>query len=104
MEHIVQFAIGIDDAAIQKAVMEHAERQIIEDIKRVIVNRMFQSRYYGRDPEITDPLSETAKEIIENVFSKYHEEIVSKAAQLLADKLARSKTGKAILDRIVEEE
>lgn len=32
MEHIVQFAVGIDDEAIQKRIMETAHNQIIDAI------------------------------------------------------------------------
>ena len=33
MEHIVQFAVGIDDEAITNRVSEHAEKEIIKDLR-----------------------------------------------------------------------
>ena len=44
MEHIVQFAIGIDDESIRKTVIETAEKQIIDklysDCKSIIIQNV----------------------------------------------------------------
>lgn len=101
MEHIVQFAIGIDDAAIVKNVAEHAEKEIITDLKQQVTNQLFQAYYYRQnaDPE-KDPLSEFSKDIILGSFEEHKDVIIQKAAEILADKLARSKAGKAIFENL----
>ena len=100
MEHIVQFAVSIDDNAITQYVTKNAEKEIIKDLKQQVANRLFESRYYrsNADPE-RDPLSEWAKEeIIDAFLEKNKDKIISEAAKELAIKLARTKAGKAILE------
>lgn len=104
MEHIVQFAIGIDDNAIVKKVSENAEKEIINDLKQQVANRIFESRsYYNKnvDPK-TDPLSYFAKELVSSVIEDNKDAIIEKAAKHLADRLANTKKGKEILDNLKE--
>ena len=100
MEHIVQFAVSIDDNAITQYVTKHAEKEIIKDLKQQVANRLFESRYYrgNSDPE-RDRLNEWAKnEIINTFLDENKDKIISEAAKELAVKLARTKAGKAILE------
>lgn len=101
MEHIVQFAIGIDDEAIVKIVNENAERVIINDLKQQVANKLFQRDYYrnNADPE-RDPLSTFAKGIVERFLVENKDIIIERAAEQLADKLARTKKAKEILNGI----
>ena len=103
MEHIVQFAVGIDDNAIVKNITEHAEKQIINELKQDVANKIFQSSSYYRnanaDPK-TDRLSYFSENIIKEMFKENEQYILDKAAAILADKLARSKKGKEILGNL----
>ena len=47
MEHIVQFAIGIDDEAIRKRIAESAEKQIVASIKEDVESILFNYEYYS---------------------------------------------------------
>ena len=60
MEHIVQFAVGIDDEAIKRNIEEHAVEHIKKELKRDIANKIFKSRNYCRDEadQTSDALSE----------------------------------------------
>ena len=95
MEHIVQFAVGIDDEAIKKQVEEHAVENIKKELKRDIANKIFRSDYYkgNADPTI-DPLSEFSAEIVKDVMATYKDEIIQCAAELLADSYKRTKAWK----------
>jgi len=97
MDHIVQFAVSIDDNAITQRVTDAAEKKIIDDLKQQVANRLFQSDYYrgNADPE-RNPLSEYSKRLVENFLTEYKDAIITNASQILADKLARSKAGKEI--------
>lgn len=97
MEHIVQFAIGIDDEGIKERITENAEKQIIKDIEQQVINKLFESRYYNRNADENSPLSDYSKRLIESFLEKHKEEIIEKAAVHLAEKLARSKAGKTLL-------
>ena len=96
MEHIVQFAIGIDDNAIVKKIEESAEKQIIKSIEKTIRNKLFEVPYYRADTEDSH-LSDYSRRLVESFLEKNKEELLEKAAVYLAEKLARSKAGKALL-------
>ena len=98
MEHIVQFAIGIDDDGIRERITEQAEKQIIKNIEQSVRNKLFDAPYYGRNADEKSPLSEYSKRLVETFLEKHTDEILEKAAKHLAEKLARSKAGKAILE------
>lgn len=97
MEHIVQFAIGIDDDAITKKIEERAEEQIIKSIEKTVRNKLFESHYYRADADENSPLSDYSKRLVEGFLEKNKDEILEKAAAYLAEKLAKSKAGKALL-------
>lgn len=101
MEHIVQFAIGIDDDAITKRVTENAEKEIIKDLKQDVANKIFQPYYYkgNADPK-RDHLSCFSENLVKAFFEENKEYIIDKAAAILADRLFRSKKGKEILDNL----
>lgn len=104
MEHIVQFAIGIDDEGITKRVAETAEKTILKELKQEVANKIFESAYYRdkADPE-RDPLSYFSKSIVENMLEENKEYILDKASKLLAEKLVRSKAGKELLKKFEED-
>lgn len=97
MEHIVQFAISIDDQTIAKRIEDNAEEQIIKQIEQQVRNGLFE-HYYGRDADEQSGLNRYSKEIVENFLEKHKEEILEKAAIHLSDKLVRTKAGKALLE------
>ncbi len=97
MEHIVQFAISIDDQTIANRIMENAEKQIIKEIERQVRNSLF-GHYYGRDADEKSELNEYSKRIVESFLTTHKDEILEKAAVHLADKLVKTKAGKALLE------
>ena len=101
MEHIVQFAIGIDDNAIVKKVSENAEKEIINDLKQKVANRIFDCGYYKKnaDPD-RDPLTDFAKGIITSVIEDNKDVIIEKASKHLAERLSKTKKGKEILNNL----
>ena len=98
MEHIVQFAVGIDDAAIKRHVEERAAKQIIGEIKQAIANKLFESRYYATkaNPE-KDPLSDFSEGVILDFLEDKKDAIIQKAGELLADRLLRTKAAKSLI-------
>ena len=97
-EHILQFAIGIDDEGIRNSVMQHAEKEIIASLKQEVANKLFEPRYYGRSANpSSDPLSEYSKRIIVSLIDENKDSIIERAAQILAEKLLRSKAAKDML-------
>jgi hypothetical protein len=102
MEHIVQFAVGIDDKAIVDVVMKNAPKEIIDALKQQVADRLFAGYYrYSQhaDPN-RDPISNFTKGILEEFLNENKDIIIEKAAQNLAERLVRTKKGKEILDDI----
>lgn len=95
MEHIVQFAIGIDDDAIKKRVEENAEKTIINELKSEISKTIFDKDYYGRP---TKTLSTWAGSYLEDFLEKHKTEIVECAGKILAEKLTRTKAVKEMVE------
>lgn len=103
MEHIVQFAIGIDDEAIRKNISEHAEniitKQLLDDVERII----FDTDSWGRTIN-----KSRASSFTERQFEKFLEDnrgdILEIAGKYLADKLVRTKRGKEILENVTDSE
>ena len=97
MEHIVQFAIGIDDEAIKERIEATAEKQIRQNIERQIRNSLFEARYYGADADEKSRMNSVALRIVETFLEKHKDELLEKASEHLAEKLARTKAAKAII-------
>lgn len=105
MEHIIQFAIGIDDDHIRKQVEASAESQIIDDIRQMVMDKMLDRSYYAQHAASNDPLKAWVRQEIINFMVEHKEEILNKAASELADHLRRSKKAREyILNRITNEE
>lgn len=98
MEHIVQFGISIDDSYIKQQVEDSAKKQIIDGIKQDVCNKLFTA-YYRTNATPNDPLSSFSINIINEFLEKNKEVILEKAAEHLADKLSRTKAGKALLEK-----
>lgn len=93
MEHIVQFAIGIDDNRIVNLVEENASKQIIGELKQQVANRIFSANYYGSNANpARDPLSDMSQRIVSDFLNDNKDVIVQRASEILADKMFRSKT------------
>lgn len=107
MEHIVQFAISMDDETIKQKVAEKAEKEIMSNLQREVGRVIFErtSYYdYGRNNKGYDEnhLSNWAKMQFEDFLKNHKDEIIAGAAKELADRLVRTKAGKAILENLKE--
>lgn len=95
MEHIVQFAISIDDQTIAKRIEANAEKAITENLQEMVAKIMFGSTYYGK-PD-TNQLSMKSQAIVERWLTAHTAEIIDAAGKYLAEKLVRTKAGKEAL-------
>lgn len=104
-DHIVSFSVGIDDDAIKKNVEDLATKQIINDIKQGIINKVFAMNRYGAQATATDyfgniklspdaQLSDMSKRIIKETIGEFKDEIISEAAKMLANSYIRTKAWK----------
>ena len=101
MEHIVQFAIGIDDQAIAERVKDHAAGEITNNIQQMVLNKLFDSGY-KKNAKPTDPLSGYTLGLIDEFLEQHKDVIIEKTATYLTDKLMRSKIVKERIVDVVE--
>lgn len=104
MEHIVQFAVGIDDDRITEEISKHALNQITQDLKRQVTNKVFRSSYYNDNADAKrDPLIDFSRSVISEALLKDREEIINKAAAYMAEKFLKSKSGREMLKTMIME-
>lgn len=100
MEHIVQFAIGMDDNAIKQRVEDAAVKTIIDNIQQEVRDKLFTPCDYSRSrSKPGDPLSEYSKNLVNDFLSENKDELLDKAALYLADRLCRTKAAKDIISK-----
>ena len=93
MEHVIQFAVGIDDDRIVNLVEENARKQIIGELKQQVANRIFSANYYDKNADPSrDQLSEASVQIVSDFLKANKDTIVERASEILADKMFKSKT------------
>lgn len=102
MEHIVQFAIGIDDQKIKDIIMGKAEKEIMATLTNDIRRHIFDKNYYGQPDEKF--LSYWVKERVDKILSDSKTEIIELAAVHLADKLSRTKAVKEKVNEVLKGE
>ena len=102
MEHIVQFAISIDDERIKKSIEANVEKEVIKKIEDEIFQSITNRTYYNNYHK-----EEAIKELVKKQIAKFLEEnkdlILENASKILAEKLARSKQGKQLLEKLEKE-
>lgn len=93
MQHVVTVAFDFDDATVQKIVESGAEKKIVEEIKQQMLQKIYRTRGYSNqkiDPRY-DPFSEWTESVIRDLFEENKEEIMNRAAKLVADSVKKSK-------------
>ena len=99
MEHIVQFAIGIDDEAIRKRIEQTAEKQIVDSIKEDINDHIFRETTWAKD----SVLQNWVKDIVVDAILEHKDEIVTSAASQLCEHMKRTKAVREAVAGAVEE-
>lgn len=100
MEHIVQFAIGIDDEAIRKRVIESAYNDVVKQLMDEAKREVGLTGYRYNT-------SENWRCLIDGALKDYLEEnkslVIGLAATKLADSYKRSKAFKETMAAIMED-
>lgn len=103
MEHLIQMAISVEDEKIVKRVEETAEKQIIEMLTDRVENVISEKHgWYGKTERDYTPLKNMVSEQITKILDENKDLIIAESSKILADKLARSKAGKEVLQGIKE--
>lgn len=88
MEHIVQFAINIDDKTIQNRIEEHAYRDVLDKLAKEATDTVFaHTNAYSRENMWKTVLVGALHSFLE----ERKDEIIDKVAHMLADRFQRTK-------------
>ena len=99
---IINIPLQIDEEKMEEVVKKDYESKVMGEIVKYIKTALTKhsTSYYG-DREMNG-MTELIKEKIDIYLEKHNDEIIKAAGNALAEKLARTKRGKAILDNIEE--
>ena len=101
MEHIVQFAIGIDDEAIKNRITDTAEKQITESIQNDVEETIFDHGWRSGEIDKNSPRN-WVKDMVKNVIEANKDQIIEAAAAELAKNMAKTKAVKEAIAKVVE--
>ena len=99
MEHVIQIAVGVDDAKIEKICEEAAAKQIIEDIRLAAHGK----KYYGGINDEPENLKELFKEEIEKCVEENKDKIIQLAVAEVTRGILRTKALKEAVGDLVDE-
>ena len=102
MEHIVQFAIGIDDEAIRNRINQSAEKQITESIKNDVEETIFNHGWRSGEIDKNSP-KEWVKDLVKDVIEANKDQIIEAAVVELAKNMAKTKAVKEAIAKVVED-
>lgn len=101
MEHIVQFAVNIDDEQIKKTVERNVVTQVVAEIRKDCMKELT-----GKINPSTYQYSQRIKEIVDSNIKEFldnnKEIIIKEAVNQLAERLSRTKAAKEALNKTIE--
>lgn len=98
MEHIVQFAINVDDDRIKQICEESAAKQIAEEIELAS-----HGKYYGRVNDNPENLKMLFKDSIDEYVKARADEIIQGAIQEVVKNMMKTKKVKEAVEKLIEE-
>lgn len=99
---IINIPLQIDEEKMEEVVKKDYESKIIDEIVKYIRQALVNASpsYYG--DRAASGMTELIKNRIDIYLEQHNDEIIKAAGNALAEKLARTKRGKAILDGVGE--
>lgn len=94
MEHILQFAVSIDEDRIVKAAEEQATKRVVEEIKQ-------KTDLFAREKWGDSELKRIFKEEVQRVVDENKDYIMAEAVDTVAKSLARTKAVKEKLNEVI---
>lgn len=102
MEHIVQFAISIDDDRIKRNIENSVEKQVTNKIKGDCMKALVGKKSIT-NCDYTQKLKEMVDDNIQNFLAENKDEIIKISADKLSEKLSRTKAVKEAINKSIEE-
>lgn len=97
----VPVVIGVDEDRIAKEIESTVEAQVVrnitEEVKKIIYDK---ESYYNRVSD--EPLRNMVRTEVSNIIANKEDDIIKMAAEILADKLSRTKKVKEMTAEVAE--
>jgi transposase len=98
MEHIVQFAISIDDKTIQNRIEEYAYKDVLDKIVKETMDTVFaHTNAYSRENMCKTMMEDALQRFLE----ERKDEIIDKAVNTLADRFQRTKKYREAMGAVI---
>lgn len=97
MEHILQFAIGIDDEAIRRRVEESAYKDVVKSLTDEAKSAL--PKRYGGSVDWRNLVDD----VVRYFMAEHRDEIVAAAADRLHESMRRSKAVREAIEKAVGE-
>lgn len=94
---IINIPLQIDDEMINSVIAADYQAKIEQNLTKQVEAAIRNKSRRGWDKTVSDGLFYMAEEAVDKVISEYKEAIIDKAADKLAERLARTKKAKEIL-------
>jgi len=100
---IINIPLQIDEQKMEEVVARDYEGKILNEITKYIKSTLVKKaqNYYGDyNDKMLDGMQYLIEARIEKYLADYKDEIIEHASKILAERLARSKKGKEILENL----
>lgn len=97
---IINIPLQIDEEKMEEVIQKDYQGKVVEEIVKYIKTALTKhsTSYYG-DRELNG-MTELIKGEIDKFLDNHKDDIINAAGNVLAEKLARTKRGKALLDDV----
>lgn len=99
MEHIVQFAVSVDDKRIQQIMEESASKQVMDDIKEFSHGKQYYGNKLNDEPK---NLKEIFQEEIAKYIKEHADEVVAEAIREVSKNMMKTKKVKEAIDEVTQ--
>lgn len=103
MQHIINVAFDFDDEKISKSIESQVYKKVTDNITEEVKKIMYRKRWTGCNYRMDDsePLRKMVEMNIKDIVEEHREEIITMAADKLADSLRRSKAVKEAVNSVL---
>ena len=99
---IINIPLQIDEKVIEKNLSvdyeTKIENYIFKEVESALINRANRHSYYGSHGTTTEGITLFVREYVDKFIQEWKDEIIEAAAKNLADRLAKSKRGRELLE------
>ena len=97
---IINIPILVDEAKMEEAIQKDYEGKVLDEIVKYIKTTLSRNSSNPYGDKVTNGMQGLIEDRIDEFLKAHKDEVIEHASKILAEKLARSKKGKAILEEL----